>query len=80
MTDLVGQVPYREAKARALAAFTRAYLTDLLEATGWNVSAAARFACTDKRNVRRLMKRYGVVRPAAGATVFESGIDAMDPG
>jgi len=72
--------PIREAKARALGAFTRATSRTLLEATGWNVSAASRFACTDKRNVRRLMKRYALFDRLRAPTVFESGIRCLDPG
>ncbi len=51
---------YRDAKAAAIAAFDRAYLTKLLESTGQNVSEAARRARMDRPYLISLMKRHGL--------------------
>jgi DNA-binding NtrC family response regulator len=49
--------PYAEAKDRAVGAFDRAYVEQMLERTGGNVSEAARLAAMDRSNFRRLMKK-----------------------
>jgi DNA-binding NtrC family response regulator len=54
-------LPYREAKQRALAAFEESYFTALLERTGGNISEAARQAGLDRSNFRRAAKRAGIV-------------------
>lgn len=56
MVDL----PYREAKQRAVAAFDAAYFSALLERTGGNVSEAARQADLDRSNFRRAARKAGV--------------------
>jgi two-component system response regulator HydG len=53
-------LPFREAKQRALVAFETAYLTALLERTGGNVSEAARQAGLDRSNFRRTARRAGL--------------------
>ena len=53
-------LPYREAKQRAVAAFENAYFEALLDRTGGNVSEAARQAGLDRSNFRRSAKRAGV--------------------
>lgn len=53
-------LPYREAKLRALAAFEESYFTELLERTGGNISEAARQAGLDRSNFRRAAKRAGI--------------------
>ena len=53
-------LPYREAKERALAAFEESYFNSLLERTGGNISEAARQAGLDRSNFRRAAKRAGV--------------------
>jgi DNA-binding NtrC family response regulator len=55
-TGLV-DLPYREAKQRALATFEASYFTELLERTGGNISEAARQAGLDRSNFRRAAKR-----------------------
>jgi two-component system response regulator HydG len=50
-------LPYREAKQRALATFEASYFTELLERTGGNISEAARQAGLDRSNFRRAAKR-----------------------
>lgn len=57
-------LPYREAKDEVLSSFTRWYLEQLLGQEGWNVTRAAERAGMLRENFRRLMRRYGVSRPA----------------
>jgi DNA-binding NtrC family response regulator len=51
---------YTEARKELLHDFDRRYATGLLDATGGNVSQAARLAGLDRTNFRRLMKRVGI--------------------
>lgn len=60
VTDSLGDLPYREAKAQAMAAFERRYFTALRDRTRSNVSEAARQAGLDRSNFRRAVKRAGV--------------------
>lgn len=53
-------LPYREAKDRALHSFETTYFTSLLQRAGGNVSEAARQAGLDRSNFRRAAKRAGV--------------------
>jgi DNA-binding NtrC family response regulator len=53
-------VPYRAARAEALAAFERRYLRSLIEATGGNASAAARAASMDRPYLLSLLRRHGL--------------------
>ncbi|MBX3273060.1 MAG: sigma 54-dependent Fis family transcriptional regulator [Sandaracinaceae bacterium] len=57
--DLAGR-PYKRARREALDRFERVYLTKLLEATGDNVSAAARDAGLDRSYFFSLLKRHGL--------------------
>jgi DNA-binding NtrC family response regulator len=52
-------LPYREAKQRAVAAFERSYFTAVLDRSGGNVSEAARQAGLDRSNFRRAARRAG---------------------
>jgi DNA-binding NtrC family response regulator len=51
---------YAEFKERLLSDFMGSYVRDLLDATGGNVTGAARLAGLHRPNFRRLMKRYGI--------------------
>jgi DNA-binding NtrC family response regulator len=53
---------FRDAKDVAIREFETAYLRDLLERAGGNLSAAARMADVDRKHLRRLLKRYGLYR------------------
>ena len=53
-------VEYAEARTRALEAFERAYVRELLNAHGGRVSAAARAAGIGRVYLYRLMRRHGV--------------------
>jgi DNA-binding NtrC family response regulator len=54
---LLADLPFAEAKKRALDAFEQAYLTAALHRTGGNVSEAARQAGLDRSNFRRVLKK-----------------------
>jgi DNA-binding NtrC family response regulator len=52
--------PYRSARAEAINAFERRYLSRLIEATGGNASAAARAANMDRPYLLSLLRRHGL--------------------
>jgi len=52
--------PIKMARERWLRVFERAYLTDLLERSGGNVTAAARAAGIDRIHLYRLLWRNGL--------------------
>ena len=54
-------LPYAEAKQRLLTAFERAYLRDLFARTDGNISAAARAAGVDRKHLRALLRKHGLV-------------------
>jgi len=53
---------YAEARSEAILKFERAYVLALLEATGGNVSEAARVAKMDRVYLHRLMRRHRTTR------------------
>jgi DNA-binding NtrC family response regulator len=59
-SDPLVDLPYREAKDRAVHSFETSYFTSLLQRAGGNVSEAARQAGLDRSNFRRAAKRAGV--------------------
>lgn len=58
--DPLIDLPYREAKDRAVGTFESSYFSALLQRAGGNVSEAARQAGLDRSNFRRAAKRAGV--------------------
>jgi len=50
------ELPYAEAKSRALSLFNEHYLGELMQRTGSNVSEAARRSGLDRSNFRRLVR------------------------
>jgi DNA-binding NtrC family response regulator len=54
-------LPFAEAKQLVLHGFERRYLADLLARTGNNLSAAAREADVDRKHLRALCRRHGLV-------------------
>ena len=59
-TALREALPYREARARAVAAFEKAYLSDLTERCGGNASEAARCARMDRPYLLSLLRKHGL--------------------
>ncbi|HUL57814.1 MAG TPA: sigma-54 dependent transcriptional regulator [Anaeromyxobacteraceae bacterium] len=55
---------YRSAKSEAMEAFHRRFLSELIRASGGNLSSAARLCGADRRMLGRLLKRYRI-DPAA---------------
>jgi two-component system response regulator HydG len=58
--EVLVEMPYRDAKSQALAAFESAYFRAVLDRSGGNVSKAAREAGLDRSNFRRAAKRAGI--------------------
>ena len=54
------ELPYREARAHAIAAFERSYLSKLTEACGGNASEAARRAKMDRPYLLSLLRKHGL--------------------
>jgi DNA-binding NtrC family response regulator len=59
---------YHDARDLALAAFHKAYLENLLERTGGNISEAARVSGVERSNLKRMLKRVDV-----SAATFRDG-------
>jgi transcriptional regulator with GAF, ATPase, and Fis domain len=55
-------LPFREAKARVVEEFERAYITGVLEAHGGKLTAAAKHADMDPKNFSEKLTRYGLRR------------------
>jgi DNA-binding NtrC family response regulator len=53
----LGELPYASAKERVIEAFDKAYVDDLLERAGGNLSEAARTAGMDRSNWKRLVRK-----------------------
>jgi DNA-binding NtrC family response regulator len=58
-------LPFRDAKARIVEEFERAYVAGLLDAHGGKLTAAAKHADMDPKNFSDKMARYGLRRQAA---------------
>jgi len=58
-------LPFRDAKARVVEEFERAYVTGVLEAHAGKLTAAAKHADMDPKNFHEKLTRYGLRRPAA---------------
>src|SRR5262245_47177133 len=59
-------LPFRDAKARVVEEFERAYITGVLESHGGKLTAAAKHADMDPKNFYEKLTRYGLRRSAAG--------------
>jgi DNA-binding NtrC family response regulator len=55
-------LPYREAKARAIALFERHFLTEAMGQARGSISVAARLIHTERRHLGRLLKKHGIER------------------
>jgi DNA-binding NtrC family response regulator len=62
-------LPFREAKARLVEEFERAYVTGLLEAHGGKLTAAAKHADMDPKNFYEKLVRYGLRRAGPGGSL-----------
>jgi DNA-binding NtrC family response regulator len=62
-------LPFREAKARVVEDFERAYIAGVLEAEGGKLTAAARHADMDLKNFHEKVTRYGLRRAPGGDRV-----------
>ena len=51
---------FREGPARAVAAFERVYVEEMLRKHGGNITRAARAAKKERRSFGRLVKKYGI--------------------
>jgi DNA-binding NtrC family response regulator len=60
------QQPFKDAKNALVDGFERRYVSAMLEATGGNISEAARRAGIDRVYLLRLMGRYGLRKPREG--------------
>ena len=58
-------LPFRDAKARVVEAFERAYIAGVLEAHGGKLTAAAKHADMDPKNFSEKLTRYGLRKAAA---------------
>ncbi len=61
LPDGLVDLPYREAKIRAVVAFESEYFSAVLRRAGGNISEAARQAGLDRSNFRRAAKRAGAL-------------------
>ncbi len=59
---MAARLPFRQAKATAIASFEKAYLTELLIETGGNLSLAARLSGKERSRLARLAKKHGLAR------------------
>ena len=58
-------LPFRDAKARVVEEFERAYIGGVLEAHGGKLTAAAKHADMDPKNLSEKLTRYGLRKAAA---------------
>jgi DNA-binding NtrC family response regulator len=58
-------LPFRDAKARVVEEFERAYVAGVLEKEGGKLTAAAKHADMDPKNFHEKLTRYGLRRPSA---------------
>ena len=54
-------LPYAEAKALVLHDLERRYLADVLARTGNNLSAASRESGIDRKHLRNLARKHGLI-------------------
>ena len=60
-------LPFKDAKARLVDAFERAYWERALEHHGWNVSAAARATGLHRKSLEYVVRKLGLERPPGEA-------------
>jgi DNA-binding NtrC family response regulator len=62
--DAVLEMPYGDARSRALQAFEASYLAALMRRANGNISQAARFAGMDRSHLSQLLRRHGLRPPS----------------
>lgn len=67
-----GALSFATGKARAIAAFERGYISDMLAYAKGNLSLAARLAGKERSRFGRLVKKHGLHRAAFGETSVEA--------
>ena len=67
-------LPFRDAKARVVEEFERAYISGVLEAHGGKLTAAAKHADMDPKNFSEKLARYGLRKGAAAEGVDDSSL------
>ncbi len=77
--DIDYDLPFKDAKARLVDTFERAYWLRLLDKTGGNISAAARVAGIHRKSAEYLLKKLDVPR-RGGAPAGPARADAHPPG
>jgi len=71
---------FKRAKARAVTAFERSYITALLERSGGNVSLAARLAGKDRSDLSKLVRKHGIQPRKTEGKVAVTSPPAPQPG
>ena len=71
-------LPFREAKARVVEEFERAYVTEVLERKGGKLTAAAKHADMDPKNFSEKLTRYGLRRAQPAEPADETRGDEGD--
>ncbi len=71
-------LPFREAKARVVEEFERAYVTGVLEREGGKLTAAAKHADMDPKNFYEKLTRYGLRRAQPAESAEEARSDEGD--
>ena len=54
-------LPFKEAKQKLVESFEKDYLTSLLKQNNYNISKTAREAGIDRKHIRNLLKKYGIL-------------------
>ncbi|EKD46978.1 MAG: hypothetical protein ACD_66C00270G0005 [uncultured bacterium] len=65
-------LPFKEAKQKIVESFEKEYLEDLLKRNKNNVSRAAREAKIDRKHLRNLLVKYGIIEPSVEDEVEET--------
>lgn len=65
-TEKIGEVdlgvPFKDAKQKVIEDFERDYLSALLRRNNYNISKTAREAGIDRKHIRNLLKKYGILQ------------------
>lgn len=69
--EIDSQLPFKEAKQMVVESFEKDYLKDLLERNNNNVSKAAREAKIDRKHLRNLLVKYGIIESSSDSSDSE---------